>query len=169
VILVAVGTFVHGFDALVVAADVAACQLGVAGFAQIGHSAVLPRYLTWERFLPPQAMAERIAASAIVVCHGGIGLLGEAMRAGKPIVAVPRRGQPTRASPAGDQTALVRRLAERHPIRVCEQPHALPRVLGELVAAGLRPCRYDLGSDIPAVLARYLATGDAQSLPARSS
>jgi hypothetical protein len=114
-------------------------------------------------------MAERVAASAVVVCHDGIGLLGEAMRAGKPIVAVPRRGQPTPASPAGDQIALVRRLAERHPIRVCEQPHALPRVLGELVAAGLRPCRYDLGSDIPAVLARYLAAGAAQSLPARSS
>jgi UDP-N-acetylglucosamine transferase subunit ALG13 len=169
VILVAVGTFVQGFDALVVAADIAACQLGLTGFAQIGHSAVLPRHLTWERFLSPPAMAEHIAASAVVVCHGGIGLLGEAMRAGKPIVAVPRRGQPTRASPAGDQTALVRRLAERHPIRVCEQAHALPRVLGELVATGLRPCRYDLGSDIPAVLARYLATGDAQSLPARSS
>ncbi|HEX6015492.1 MAG TPA: glycosyltransferase [Geminicoccaceae bacterium] len=168
-ILVAVGTFVHGFDALVVAADIAACQLGLPGFAQIGNSAAVPRHLAWERFLPLQAMAERVAASAVVVCHGGIGLLGEAMRAGKPIVAVPRRGQPTPASPAGDQTALVRRLAERHPIRVCEQPHALPRVLGELVAAGLRPCRYDLGSDIPAVLARYLAAGAAQSLPARSS
>ena len=35
-ILVAVGTFVHGFDALVVAADIAACQLGLPGFAQIG-------------------------------------------------------------------------------------------------------------------------------------
>jgi UDP-N-acetylglucosamine transferase subunit ALG13 len=169
VILVAVGTFVHGFDALVVAADIAACQLGLPGFAQVGHSAVLPRHLAWERFLPPQVMAERIAASAVVVCHGGMGLLGEAMRAGKPIVAVPRRGQPTRASPAGDQAALVRRLAERHPIRVCEQPHALPRVLGELVAAGLRPCRYDLGSDIPAVLARFLARGAPHSRPARSS
>ena len=168
-ILVAVGTFVHGFDALVVAADIAASQLGLPGFAQVGHSAVLPRHLAWERFLPPQEMAERIAASAVVVCHGGIGLLGEAMRAGRPILVVPRRGRPTKASPAGDQLALVQRLAQRHPIRVCEQPHALPRVLGELVAAGLRPCRYDLGSDVPMLIAGFLAAGDPQCRPTRSS
>ena len=139
-----------------------------AGFAQIGHSRVIPRHLAWERFLPPEALADRIAASAVVVCHGGIGLLGEAMRAGKPIIVMPRRGQPTAASPAGDQTALVRRLAERHPIRVCEHrtPAARPP---RAVAAGPRPCHYDLGSDIPAVLASYLATHAAQSRPARSS
>ena len=28
-------------------------ELGLSGFAQIGHSRVTPRYLRWERFLPP--------------------------------------------------------------------------------------------------------------------
>jgi UDP-N-acetylglucosamine transferase subunit ALG13 len=117
VILVAVGTFVHGFDELVAAADEVSARLGLSGFAQIGHSRVIPRHLEWERFLAPPVLAQHLAASRLVICHGGIGLLGEAMRAGRPIVAVPRRGRPTKSNPAGDQAGLVCRLAEIHPIR----------------------------------------------------
>ena len=113
-ILVAVGTFIHGFDELVAAADAAAAALGVGRLrADRPFAACMPRHLAWERFLPPERAGERIAQASLVICHGGIGLVGEAMRAGKPIIVVPRRGRPTRASPAGDQTALARRLAER--------------------------------------------------------
>jgi UDP-N-acetylglucosamine transferase subunit ALG13 len=160
VILVAVGTFIHGFDELVGAADEAAAGFGLPGFAQIGHSRVVPRHLAWERFLAPEALARQLAACRLVVCHGGIGLLGEAMRAGKPIVAVPRRGRPTRGSPAGDQTELVRRLAERHPIAVCERPEDLATLMAaKLAAAGGGPPRYDLASDVPRLLRSYLAVG----------
>ena len=143
-ILVAVGTYIHGFDELVAAADAAAAELGLAGFAQIGHSRVIPAHLAWERFLPPAVLAGRIAQARLVVCHGGIGLLGEAMRAGKPLIVMPRRGRPTRASPAGDQTALVRRLAERHPIAICDEPGQLKQLdpneaRGRAELATLRP------------------------------
>ncbi len=172
-ILVAVGTFLQGFDALVEAADAAAGSLGVGGFAQIGHSAVVPRHLAWERFLPPEALRGRIAATGLVVCHGGIGLLGDAMRAGKPIVVVPRRGRPTRACPAGDQTALAWRLARVHPIRVCERPEELGPILRSMLAEGLAPCRYAFGTDIPALVAGFLgrtaATAAPQSRPTSSS
>lgn len=168
-ILVAVGTFARGFDALVAAADAAAAELGLAGFAQIGHSAVVPSHLAWERFLAPADLARRIAAASVVVCHGGIGLVGEAMRAGRPILAVPRQGPTTRHHPAGDQTGLVRRLAERHPIRVCERLGELRGMLADL-AADPAPRRYALGSDVPEILARYLAAdAHSQSRPTRSS
>jgi UDP-N-acetylglucosamine transferase subunit ALG13 len=169
VILVAVGTFVHGFDALVAAADESAGKLGLGGFAQIGGSRVVPRHLAWARLVPPEELAERIRAASLVVCHGGMGLIGEAMRAGRPILVVPRRGRPTRASPAGDQLALVRRLAECHPIRVCETPEQLAGALAGMLADGLGPCRYDLGSDIPALIAGFLAASDPQCRPTRSS
>lgn len=168
-ILVAVGTFIRGFDELVAAADAAAGELGVPGFAQIGHSTVVPRHLAWERFLPPEALAARLAAARVVVCHGGIGLVGEAMRAGRPILIVPRRGRPTRASPAGDQTALARHLAERHRLRVAEDPMALRPILAEMLAQEPGPCRYELGSDAPLILARFLAASAPQSRPIRSS
>ena len=166
-ILVAVGTFIHGFDALVEAADAAAATLGLPGFAQIGHSRAIPTTLAWERFLPPDALAKRLAATRLVICHGGIGLLGEAMRAGKPIVAMPRRGRPTAASPAGDQLALLLRLAEHHPIRVCEHPAELTSIVRALLDAGLAPQRYELGSDVPRLVAAYLAIGSGMPHPGR--
>lgn len=156
-ILVAVGTYIHGFDELVAAADAALFELGLAGFAQIGHSRRVPAHLAWERFLAPAALAARIAQARLIVCHGGIGLLGEAMRAGKPLIVMPRRGRPTRASPAGDQSALVHRLALRHPLVVCDEPGELAGLLRARLAAGLHPVRYDLDSDVPRLLAAYLA------------
>ena len=164
-ILVAVGTYIHGFDELVAAADAAAAELGLAGFAQIGHSRVIPAHLAWERFLPPAVLAGRIAQARLVVCHGGIGLLGEAMRAGKPLIVMPRRGRPTRASPAGDQTALVRRLAERHPLAICDEPGQLKQLIRTKLEAGPSSQPYNLDSDVPRVLARFLAS---ESQPATS-
>ena len=81
-------------------------------------------------------LAGRIAQARLVICHGGIGLLGEAMRAGKPLIVMPRRGRPTRASPAGDQTALVRRLAERHPLAICDEPSQLKQLIRTKLEAG---------------------------------
>ena len=155
-ILVAVGTYIHGFDELVAAADQAAARLDLTGLAQIGHSRRLPRHLRWERFLAPSVLAARMAAARIVICHGGIGLLGEAMRAGKPIIAMPRRGRPSRSSPAGDQSALLQRLAERHPIRICRHPDELTSILQAVARCGFVPQRYDLGSDIPEIVASFL-------------
>jgi UDP:flavonoid glycosyltransferase YjiC (YdhE family) len=157
VILVAVGTYIHGFDELVAAADAVAGELDLAGFAQIGHSRVIPRQLAWERFLTPAAMAARLAAASLVLCHGGIGLLGEAMRAGKPIIAMPRRGRATATHPAGDQAAVIRRLAERHGIGVCERPDELAGLVRDRMARGLGPQRYDLSSDVPELVASFLA------------
>lgn len=154
-ILVAVGTFVHGFDELVEAADRAVEVLGAIGFAQIGHGRYLPVAMRWARFLPAPTLRARLREASVVVCHGGIGLLGEAMRAGRPIVAVPRRGATTRAHPANDQTAFLRRLADRFPITVCEHPAELTSALCQRLA--LAPPSYDVQSDIPDLVAGYLA------------
>ena len=167
-ILVAVGTFIHGFDHLVDAADRAAQALGLPGFAQIGHSRVVPRHLAWDRFLLPDELASRIALARIVVCHAGIGLVGEAMRAGKPIVLLPRRGRPTRTSPAGDQTALAWKLAGLHGLEVSEEPGELAACMARALAGP--PLRtYALGSDVPTLVAGYLAGLADQSRPASSS
>ena len=168
-ILVAVGTYIHGFDELVTAADAATAAVGLPGFAQIGHSRAIPRHLAWERFLSLTEMASQLAAARLVICHGGMGLLGEAMRAAKPIIALPRRGRPTRACPAGDQIALVRRLAERHPIQVCERIEDLAGIVAAALRSGLHPQAYDLASDVPQLVAAFLAEDDQAALATRSS
>jgi UDP-N-acetylglucosamine transferase subunit ALG13 len=128
-ILVSVGTFVRGFDELVAAADAAAASLSLRGLAQIGHSSVVPKHLDSVRFLPEPTLRDPLRRAGVVVCHGGMGILGEAMRAGRPIVAVPRRGATTLGHPANDQAGFLERLAGRYPIRVCTDLRELERHL----------------------------------------
>ena len=156
-ILVSVGTFVRGFDALVEAADSAVRALDVEGFSQIGHSAVHPRHLAWARFLPEAELCRRLRRADVVVCHGGMGILGQAMRAGRPIVAVPRRGPTTARNPANDQSAFLDRLEQSYPIRVCRTLSGLAGQLGELLETGPAAIEYRLGSDVPRLVGAFLA------------
>jgi UDP-N-acetylglucosamine transferase subunit ALG13 len=156
-ILVVVGTSGNGFDELVEAADRAAAALGVPGLAQIGHGRFQPRTLAWQRFLPDDAFREHLARAHVVVCHGGIGILGEAMRARRPVVAMPRRGITSAANPTNDQQALLRRLAERQPIAVCEEPAALERHVRAALARRGAPVDYRLDCDIPQRIVSFLA------------
>lgn len=133
-ILVAVGTFIRGFDDLVSAADEAARSLGVDGLAQIGHSSIIPTHLAHTRFLGQEALQRHLHASHILVCHGGMGLIGDGLRAGCHVVVLPRRGATRRGHPANDQLAFCRRLAERRPITLCETPSMIENALQRCLA-----------------------------------
>lgn len=158
-VLVSVGTFVRGFDELVEAADAAAASLSLRGLAQIGHSSVVPRHLDSVRFLPEPTLRDLLRRAGVVVCHGGMGILGEAMRAGRPIVAVPRRGATTAGNPANDQSGFLERLAERYPIRVCREPGELERHLAEVLDEVPAAVDYGLGSNVPGTIRGFLAAG----------
>lgn len=131
-VLVSVGTFVRGFDELVEAADAAAASL---------------------------SLRDLLRRAGVVVCHGGMGILGEAMRAGRPIVAVPRRGATTAGNPANDQSGFLERLAERYPIRVCREPGELERHLAEVLDEVPAAVDYGLGSNVPGTIRGFLAAG----------
>ena len=156
-IVVSVGTFAFGFDGLVAAADEAARELGQDGFAQIGHSQVTPRHLAWERFISSGVMQARLRTASVVICHGGAGILGEAMRAQRPIIAVPRRGSTSAAHPANDQSGFLERLAADFPIHLCQDPDDLLPLLATVLETTTRTVSYQLGSDVPQIIARFLA------------
>ena len=82
------------------AAERAATELDVEGFAQIGDGRFVPPTLRWARFLPHAEFRRQLGWAEVVVCHGGMGVLGEAMRANRPIVAVARRGATSAANQA---------------------------------------------------------------------
>ena len=170
-IFVGVGTFMHGFDELVLGADRAAAALGVEGFAQIGHSTIVPRHLDHARFLPPAALQGRLEASRIAVCHAGMGLIGDALRARCRLILVPRQGATSRDHPANDQRAfaqrLTERLAERLPIRLCLDPSDLAAVIAAALA-DQTPAAAVPESTVPALLRAFLG-GQPQSRPASSS
>jgi len=121
-IVVAVGTFIHGYDELVQAADHAAAALALDAFAQIGHSSVLPRHMQWERFLPRMALLERLHGCELLIAHAGVGLVRDAVEARCRLLLVPRRGPNTPGHPINDQRPFARKLACHLPVTVCEQP-----------------------------------------------
>jgi len=93
-----------------------------------------------------------------------MGILGEAMRAGRPVVAVPRRGATTADNPANDQAAFLERLARRHPLlRVCPDPGELQRHLAQVLeeTPDPGPVDYGLGSDVPRIIRGFLAASAA--------
>jgi UDP-N-acetylglucosamine transferase subunit ALG13 len=167
VIFVGVGTFIRGFDELVLGADRATAALGVPGFAQIGHSRLVPRHLDHARFLEPRELARRLSASRVAVCHAGMGLIGDALQAGCRLILVPRRGATTPGHPANDQRDFARRLAQSLPLRLCLEPNDLAPVI-EAALADTTPPAPPPRSTVPLILQAYLS-GRTQSRPASSS
>ncbi len=166
-IFVGVGTFIRGFDELVLGADRATAEIGVTGFAQIGHSTVVPRHLEHVRFLEPAELNRRLASSRVAICHAGMGLIGDALRAGCRLILVPRRGATSSDHPANDQTGFAERLARLLPLRLCHDPAEL-RPLIEAALADDGRTAPPPPSSVPGLLREFLAA-TAQSRPASSS
>jgi hypothetical protein len=84
-------------------------------------------------------------------------ILGEAMRAGRSILAVPRTGPTTPDNPANDQREFLQRLSTVHPIEVCPDPAQLLEHLRRLAAATPDRVDYRLDCDIPRIVAGFLS------------
>ena len=79
------------FDRLVHAVDAWACERGRTDvFAQIGESDTPPAHIEWARFLSPPEFVSRVRDADLIVAHAGTGSIISALRAGKPIVVLPR-------------------------------------------------------------------------------
>lgn len=156
-IFVSVGTFIKGFDELILAMDEVCAQTGLEAFAQIGNSSVLPRYMEYERFLTADEIERRLQHARLIVCHGGLGIIGDAMRAQKPIVAVPRQNAVNSADmPSNNQMALVCRLKLQYGIEVCTDYHQLSQiVLGLLQQTNGHKC-YNIGTNVPNLIVGFL-------------
>ncbi len=59
-------------------------------FAQIGESTYLPRNFEYTDFMDRDAFAEKMSACQKVITHGGTGVIINAVKKGKKVIAVPR-------------------------------------------------------------------------------
>lgn len=121
-IVVTVGTHTAQFDRLVRAADAYARITSEEVVVQRGASAVETTAARSFDFCDSTEMDRLIRGSRVVVCHGADTIL-DVLRAGKPVLAVPR--QERYGEHLNDhQVDFARALAERGWIAVLEDPEA---------------------------------------------
>jgi beta-1,4-N-acetylglucosaminyltransferase len=92
VILVAIGT--TDFDALIQAMDSLSLNLSEQVVMQIGRSKYIPEHCEYFRFVP--SLAPYYECASLIVSHGGLGIVTEALKLGRPLVAVEDPNQPDR-------------------------------------------------------------------------
>lgn len=89
-IFVSVGTHMQQFDRLFKELDEIAMHSADCFFAQIGHSAFIPKNFEFKKFLNAKEYLEKMKWADIVISHGGAGTIINALNAGKKLVIVPR-------------------------------------------------------------------------------
>jgi UDP-N-acetylglucosamine transferase subunit ALG13 len=133
VIFVTVGTHTAQFDRLVRAADEYARTTSEEVIVQRGASAPTTAARSFD-FCDSAEVDRLIRASRVVVCHGADTIL-DVLRAGKPVLAVPRQKRYGEAL-NDHQVDFALALAERGWIAILEAPEAgLPEAIER--AAGL--------------------------------
>jgi len=120
VIFVTVGTHTAPFDRLVRAADAYARTTAEEVVVQRGVSTVPTSAANSFDFCDSAEMDRLIRGSRVVVCHGADTIL-DVLRAGKPVLAVPRQER-YREHLNDHQVDFARALAERGWIVVLEDP-----------------------------------------------
>jgi UDP-N-acetylglucosamine transferase subunit ALG13 len=136
-IFLTVGTH-EPFDRLVQAVDGwCGIQRRWDVFGQIadpGPHGFRPRNFEWIDYLPPAEYEARFCSADVIVSHAGMGSIITAMRFGKPIVVLPRRGH-LHETRNDHQFASARRLQDRRGIPVAMTERDLSSVLDGLLGS----------------------------------
>lgn len=91
-IVAMVGTCPYGFERMLRPLDEAAERRGWEVFMQTGFTHWRPSFSMYKPFLPRAELTELLRSAEVVVTHGGYGSIRDSLDFGRPIVAVPRRG-----------------------------------------------------------------------------
>lgn len=91
-IFLAVGTQKFQFNRLLKAVDDCVSNGIITDdiFAQIGESDYVPQNYAFERFLSKDVFDEKIKQCDLVITHGGVATIMQALQAEKPVIVVPR-------------------------------------------------------------------------------
>ena len=156
-IFVTVGTSGH-FDRLIRALEGFALDNHQAViFAQIGEDAYAPKHFDFSPLLTQKAFGSRVRKADVVICHGGFGVIGQIMKARKPMIIVPRTGLDVNPKRQNDQRPLAEEMARRYGIRYCLDPEAVAPILEDLLTT--LPATVDYGvepSNIPLIITGFL-------------
>ena len=139
-LLILVGTTPFGWDEFVRSADAAAAANRITGLAQIGNGSFKPTHVRWVEFLPHAEVLREMSAAQLVICHGGLGTMGDGLRHARRLLVVPRSrgvGRRGRAEAPNDQFPVANRLALRYGFE-CASLEDLPAAVARTLAAPAR-------------------------------
>jgi UDP-N-acetylglucosamine transferase subunit ALG13 len=100
-------------------------------FAQIGPTSYLPRHVNYTTFMRPNDFVKQVQGASVVVAHAGMGSILTALRYGKPILVMPRRGD-LRETRNDHQIATSRKMLGRPGIEVAMDEESLVQGLDRL-------------------------------------
>ena len=89
-ILVTLGTQKFQMDRLIQAVDELAESVSEEIFVQTGNSTYVPKHCSSKSFVDAQEFQRRIEECSVLITHSGVGTIMRGIRAGKPVVVVPR-------------------------------------------------------------------------------
>lgn len=79
------------FDRLINTIDVNAKELPHTVFAQIGHTSIAPKHITYKQFISPKEYSQKLLQSDMIIAHAGMGTIISAIEHHKPIIVMPRK------------------------------------------------------------------------------
>ena len=85
-----VGTMYLDFPRLIHAMDAIARDTGERVVIQVGMGGTLPAHCEHFDFKPREEVQALQAEARVIVCHGGIGAVADALQAARPLLVVPR-------------------------------------------------------------------------------
>ena len=145
------GTNPHRFDRLMNALDSLADSIDETIFVQAGHTPIPSGHLKGVSFLHPAELNQKIRGASLVVSQGGFGSMREVLRAGVPLIAVPRLA--ALGEEKGNQDVLVQALEERGALTAVRDLKLLPDAVEN---ARSRPTTTLPPSTIPDEVARVV-------------
>jgi UDP-N-acetylglucosamine transferase subunit ALG13 len=152
--VVLLGTNPYSFSRLAKAADAYAAQTGEEVFIQLGHTDYLPEKAKFNKFLARGELLVKIEGAEVVVTQGGCGSLADCLRAGKKVVAVPRK--PELGEAPDRQEELVRELERLGRLVGVYEIAELPEAISKAKTAVFKP---GTPHRIPDLINRFLRGG----------
>jgi UDP-N-acetylglucosamine transferase subunit ALG13 len=153
-IVVLLGTNPYSFSRLAKAADAYAAQTREEVFIQLGHTDYLPEKAEFKDFLARGALLAKIEGAEVVVTQGGCGSIADCLRAGKRIVAVPRK--PELKEAPDRQEELVRELEKLGRLVGVYEIAELPEAIRKAKTAVFKP---GTQHQIPDLINRFIKGG----------
>lgn len=151
-IFLSVGTAHLPFDSLLKVIDEYVSSNKLDILAQIGYSTYEPNHFKWFRFTSHKEILEHINSAELVIAHGGLAIIGECLRAEKPLVVVPRTGEEA----VNPQIELVQHLSDQHYLDYVNLPTEIIAYLSGEKVPVTKP--FTLKTRIPEIVNEYVNT-----------